>query len=71
MAIASAVVLYVASFGPYCTGMRNDNIGFDPDGDWLMTLYTPMLWLMTTPLERPMERYVNWWETILPASDRH
>jgi hypothetical protein len=64
-----AIVPYFLGFGVYGGLMRNDIIGYDPDGNWLQNLYSgehaPITLLHRTPLKGPIESYVDLWERLL------
>jgi hypothetical protein len=62
------LMLYVASYGPVVAMFRNRMIGFDPDGDLVVTLYAPLAWVYDhTPLRGPMESYFQWCDKVVPT----
>ncbi|OAI56919.1 hypothetical protein AYO49_03240 [Verrucomicrobiaceae bacterium SCGC AG-212-N21] len=62
-------VLYVASVGPVGGLFRNGFIGFNPSRPWVFQIYYPVGWLAeATSMEEPLQRYISWWEEVLPLN---
>ena len=65
LGVLTALLLYVLSWGPVGGLHVRYTIPY-PAVEWLNTFYRPLTWLHNnTPLQKPLELYVQWWIHIL------
>lgn len=65
LAFLAAIAVYVLSFGPAMSFVRHRS-RIRPVGREIVLFYTPLIYLMGTPLGKPLIWYISIWRVLWP-----